>query len=169
MNNIYLTGFMSSGKTVVSGVLAKITGRELLDTDEITEKRLNMKITDIFEQFGEEYFRDEETKTLIEVSAHTNAIISTGGGMVLRAENRKIMKNTGVVVALLPDFSVIESRLSVARSTRPLLMEETEKIRKRFNDRLPLYKDCHISVIPESTPEATAEKILNLIEKEGQK
>ncbi len=167
MNNIYLTGFMASGKTSVSKHLSKLTGRAVYDTDQLIENKLNMKITDIFEQFGENYFREEETNTLKEISAAEGAIISTGGGIVLKEENRRIMKETGIIVALIPDFSAIVSRLSNARNTRPLLMDDIEKIEKRFNDRLPLYKDCHISVVPESTVEATAEKILKLTEKRG--
>lgn len=158
---------MLSGKTSVSGAMSKLTGKSLFDTDELIEKKLNMKITDIFSKFGEEYFREAETQILREVSMYDDVIISTGGGMVLKEENRRIMRETGIIISLLPDFSVIESRLKTARATRPLLMEDTNKIRKRFNLRLPFYEDCDISIKPnlDSTPESVAQKICELIQK----
>ena len=76
------------------------------------------------------------------------------------------MKKNGIIVSLIPDFSVIESRLFAARQTRPLLMEETEKIKKRYEHRLPLYRDCDIEINPTSSesPADTAKRILERIE-----
>jgi len=165
MNNICITGFMSSGKTVVSKELAKLSGRVVIDTDEMIEKELNMKINDIFSRFGEEYFRQQETRILEMALEADDAIISTGGGIVLSEYNRKIMRRNGVIVAIIPDFSVIESRIITARETRPLLREENDKIKKRFFDRLPLYRDCDVEVNPDigDTPTEIAEYILERI------
>lgn len=165
MNNICITGFMSSGKTVVSKELAKLSGRVVIDTDEMIEKELNMKINDIFSRFGEEYFRKQETRILEKALETKDAIISTGGGIILSEHNRRIMRKNGIIVAIIPDFSLIESRIITARETRPLLREENDKIRKRFFDRLPLYKDCDIEVNPDKadTPSLIAEYILERI------
>lgn len=165
MNNLCITGFMSSGKTVVSSELARLTGRTMLDTDSMIENKLKMKITDIFANFGEDYFRKEESLILIEALKYDNAIISTGGGIILSDVNIQNMKNNGIIISLIPDFSVIESRLAIARATRPLLMEETEKIKKRFYDRLPQYKKCDIEINPgiNDTPEMIARNILERI------
>lgn len=166
MNNIYITGFMSSGKTVVSSELSRITGKGLMDTDDMIEKSLNMKIKDIFSEKGEEYFRKVESETLLRASVADGAIISTGGGIVLSGYNRSIMHKTGIIATLLPDFSVIEERLELARATRPLLMEDISLIRKRFEDRLPLYKDCdfEIPVDNSMTPEDVAREIIKRID-----
>jgi len=165
MNNIYLTGFMSSGKTVISKELSKIMKKTLYDTDAMIESELGMKITDIFAQFGEEYFRDVESRMLESVSKMNGVIVSTGGGIVLRSENRRIMHESGVIASLLPDFSVIEARLETARATRPLLNDELPVIKKRFEDRLPLYKDCdfEINVDNEHAPEEFAGMLAELI------
>ena len=166
MNNIIVTGFMASGKTTVSKELSRLMSKILIDTDDEIVKRLDTSIVDIFDKFGEEYFRKKETEILKTVLRSTDAVISTGGGIVLKQENRRLMKESGIVISLIPDFSVIESRLSSARKTRPLLMEETEKIKKRYYDRLPLYRDCDIEInpSPDETPAETAKHILERID-----
>ncbi len=167
MNNIFLTGFMSSGKTVISAELAKITGRALIDTDELVEKTEGMTITEIFFRYGEEYFRNAETKILGIAAKEDGAIISTGGGIVLREENRKIMRENGIIAALMPEFSVIQARLDGARATRPLLNEELDKIKERFYTRLPLYEQCDIEVkvSDEKSPHEFAVEIAESLKK----
>lgn len=166
MNNIYLTGFMSSGKTTVSKLLSETLNKPLYDTDDLIINKTNLTINDIFLEFGEEYFRELETEILEDVSKKENAIISTGGGIILRDKNRKIMHETGKIIYLNAEFSVIEERLENARKSRPLLMEETEKIRKRFDDRQPLYKDCdfEIKIKKDMTPEKIADIIISYLE-----
>lgn len=165
MNNIYLTGFMATGKTTVSRILSELSSKALYDTDYEIEKKLNLKINDIFGKFGEEYFREQEYKMLLELSSKENCIISTGGGIVLRDLNRELMKKTGIIVALIPEFNVIKSRISRASSTRPLLSDDLESIYKRYCDRLPLYKDCTYEINPkaDTTPAEIADKILKFI------
>jgi shikimate kinase len=89
--NLILCGMMGAGKTTVAKALAKLTGYQSYDTDaEIVKKHGN--ISDIFARFGEEYFRDLETQTVKELVNEQNAIISVGGGLVLRQENVEILK-----------------------------------------------------------------------------
>lgn len=166
MNNIYLTGFMSSGKTTVSKLLSETLNKPLYDTDNLIINKTNLTINDIFLKFGEEYFRELETEILEEVSKKENAIISTGGGIILRDRNRQIMHETGKIIYLNAEFSVIEERLENARKSRPLLMEETEKIRKRFDDRQPLYKDCdfEIKITKDMTPKKITDIIISYLE-----
>lgn len=166
MNNIYLTGFMSSGKTTVSKLLSETLNKPLYDTDNLIINKTNLTINDIFLKFGEEYFRELETEILEEVSKKENAIISTGGGIILRDRNRQIMHETGKIIYLNAEFSVIEERLENSRKSRPLLMEETEKIRKRFDDRQPLYKDCdfEIKITKDMTPKKIADIIISYLE-----
>ncbi len=166
MNNIYLTGFMSSGKTTVSMLLSETLNKPLYDTDDLIINKTNLTINDIFLEFGEEYFRGLETEILEDVSKKENAIISTGGGIILRDKNRQIMHQTGKIIYLNADFSVIEERLENARKSRPLLMEETEKIKKRFDSRQPLYKDCdfEIKITKDMTPKKITDIIISYLE-----
>ena len=166
MNNIYITGFMSSGKTTVSKLLSNKLNKPLYDTDELIVNKTNLTINDIFLKFGEEYFRECETETLTEISKEEFAVISTGGGIILRDKNRRIMYETGKIIYLNAEFSVIEERLENARKSRPLLREETEKIKNRYEKRQPLYKDCdlEIKITKDMTPEQIAEKIVSYLE-----
>lgn len=165
MNNIYITGFMSSGKTTVSKILSNICSKELYDTDAEIEKKLGMKTSEIFDKFGQEHFRKVESETLFELSKKDNCIISTGGGIVIDANNRQIMKNSGIIICIMPEFSVIESRLETAKLTRPLLNQDTELIKNLYDSRLDYYNDCSFMITPDenTTPEEIADQINILI------
>ena len=164
--NIVLTGFMASGKSEISKAISKITGRICLDTDDIVEKNVGMTINEIFAKHGEEYFRSAEGEAVKEAASETNAVIATGGGVVLNSENIEILRKTGVIVNLAPDFEVIEERLHKAAATRPLLQnQDIEAVRKRFNARLPFYANCDkkIHIVNGKTPMQYAKEILDLV------
>lgn len=145
--NIVLTGFMASGKTQISKCIAKMSGFNLIDTDQLIVERMNMSINEIFEKMGESEFRKIESDIIREVSELDNVIISTGGGVVLNKENMDNLRKNGVIVNLAPSFDVIVARLENARRTRPLLKDDDiSQIEKRFNDRLPFYADCDIKI-----------------------
>ena len=91
--NIFLIGMMGSGKSSVGYSLSKCLHNTFYDLDKEVEKRFNLSIKDIFSEYGEELFRKEENALLKEVDGSSNIIISTGGGVVLLEENRKILKN----------------------------------------------------------------------------
>lgn len=140
--NVILIGFMGAGKTSVGYHLAKRLGYQQIDTDEIIEKKSGMKISDIFEQKGEEYFRQLETTTLKELKQTMNEkVISTGGGLPLWEENASILKEMGFVVYLSTSERTVMERLKGDRK-RPLLQGEhpEEKIRKLLEYRRPLYE-----------------------------
>ena len=145
--NIVLTGFMASGKTQISKCIAKMSGFNLIDTDQLIVERMNMSINEIFEKMGESEFRKIESDIIREVSELDNIVISTGGGVVLNKENMDNLRKNGVIVNLAPSFDVIVARLENARMTRPLLKDDDiSQIEKRFNDRLPFYADCDIKI-----------------------
>ena len=98
--NIVLTGFMSSGKTVVGKRLSGLLNMGFIDTDAEIEKNAQMKISDIFERFGEDYFRNLETDTISRVAKLDLMVISTGGGAVMREENISALSRNGVLVNL---------------------------------------------------------------------
>lgn len=165
--NIVLTGFMASGKTEIGKAAAEISRRTLIDTDELIVSKTNMTINEIFEKYGEEYFRELERGAVKEAAAAVNAVISTGGGTVLDTRNIDELRKTGVIFNLNPDFSVIKSRLENARKTRPLLKSDSvENIEKRFNARKRFYDNCDykVRVTNGRTPRSYAMEILKIMD-----
>lgn len=119
-SNIYMIGFMGTGKSTISRKLAAMIGYREIDTDYEISKNENMRIPEIFEKHGEEYFRNLETEFLKEMQKKEKCIISCGGGMVLRKENVELMKQNGVVVLLTATPETILSRVERGKD-RPIL------------------------------------------------
>jgi shikimate kinase len=120
LNNIFIVGLMGSGKTSVGKLFAKRTGRLFIDTDNEIIKESDMTITEIFNKFGENHFRDLEHKVLSKAKSIENHVISTGGGVILKLENIKIMKNSGTIIFLDVDVETQLSRVK-NKKNRPLL------------------------------------------------
>jgi shikimate kinase len=142
--NIVLIGFMGCGKSTIGRELHQRLGYPLVDMDHEIEKRAGKPITRIFAQDGEAAFRDMETALLRELNDPDapRRIISTGGGVVGRQENRELLKHLGYVVWLHAPPAVILERTGKNRS-RPLLQTEdpAEKIRSLMAERQPLYQE----------------------------
>jgi len=142
MSNVVLTGFMGSGKSSVAIKLSYRLKKAMLDTDRIIEKRQGKKITEIFEQDGEDAFRQMETETLRSLKESSkNDIISVGGGTPMREENRALMKEIGTVVYLRVTPETVYERVK-ADNNRPLLQCEDpqSRIRELLEKRGPLYE-----------------------------
>lgn len=119
--NIVLIGFMGSGKTTVAAELSKELNMTAVDTDVMIVERECSTINEIFATHGEKYFRDLETTTIKELEmAAENTIISVGGGLPVKEENQRYLKNIGMVVYLRAKVDTLEKRL-LGDSTRPLL------------------------------------------------
>ena len=114
LTNIVLVGMPGSGKTTVGGELAALLGRELVDTDELVERKAGRSIPDIFAVSGEAAFRDLEQKAVFDAGSMQGKVIATGGGAVLRPENRLSLAANGFVVYLRRDTD------RLAREGRPL-------------------------------------------------
>ncbi len=158
--NVSLIGFMGSGKSSVGRELARMRSMEFIDTDELIEKRMNMSIPDIFSTLGEERFRDIESETLFSLRGLDNIIISCGGGIVLRDENRRFLVNETECFWLYT--SAVESLNRITDNSRPLLSgdDRYKKAHELFEKRKPLYaQTCTALVISEGNPENTAEHI----------
>jgi len=151
-DNIVLVGYMAAGKTTIGNALAEKTGRILIDTDQMIEKEQGKKISQIFAESGEQAFRDMETELLERLSKNTaNAIISTGGGIVLRKENAKLLKKMGKVFYLKCSPEETFKRVK-NDTTRPLLSSESEvalreKIETMTEKRMPYYENASDAVI----------------------
>ncbi len=170
--NIVLTGFMASGKTEVSKAIAELSDYTLIDTDDMIIKKTDMSINEIFASHGEQYFRQLEKKAVREASDIENAVIATGGGVVLDKENISVLRKNGIIFNLAPEFYVIAERIDAARKTRPLMQNESiADIEKRFNERLPFYDDCDhkIKVVNDRTPRSYAMEILKIMDIENKK
>lgn len=132
--NIVLTGMPSSGKTTVGNLIAKDLHRPIFDTDDLIIKRANCQISEIFAEHGEEYFRDLESSVIAEeVAPLTGAVVSTGGGAILRAENVKNLKKNGKVIFLDRELSLL-----TPTSDRPTA-SDYEAMKKRFEQRYDIY------------------------------
>ncbi len=99
-HNIFLVGFMGAGKTTVSKYLSTMLALERVELDELIVQKEGMTISSIFEEYGEEYFRNCESNALLELQKRSQLVVSCGGGIVLRDENIANMKRNGRVVLL---------------------------------------------------------------------
>ena len=120
MNNIYLIGFMGSGKSAVCSRLHELTGMEVVEMDAILADNEKMTINDIFATKGEEYFRDKETELLTQLSDESRKAVSCGGGAILRPQNVSLMKESGKIILLAAKPETIYNRLK-DNDDRPLL------------------------------------------------
>ena len=141
MKNIVLVGFMGTGKTVTAKALAKRLGLRYVSIDDLIEKKENKKISDIFAENGEEYFRKIESEAIREAAAIEGVVIDAGGGAVIKEENVKNLKKTGVIICLTATPDVILQRTK-NQAHRPLLNvpDPKSKIEELLAKRLPYYK-----------------------------
>ena len=120
MKNIFLIGYMGTGKSTVAAHMATECGMEVLEMDAMIAGREGMSISDIFAKQGEEYFREVETKLLQEICLQENKVVSCGGGIVLRQQNVEAMRQGGKIVMLSAKAETILERVKDDHS-RPLL------------------------------------------------
>lgn len=140
---IFLIGYMGTGKTTIGKELKKRLRFKLVDLDQLIEKNEGVTIKEMMAKHSETYFRDVETKTLMSLEGENKLIVSCGGGVILREENRKFMKENGVVVLLEASPEQIFNRIKHDTS-RPLLAGNmtVEYISEMKSKRDPLYKDA---------------------------
>ena len=140
MNNICLIGFMGSGKSSIAREISRKYNKEHIELDELIESRAAKTIGKIFETYGEQYFRTLETNTLESLECE-NAIISCGGGIVLKRENVQQLKKLGTVIWLKAEPATIYDRIKNA-SNRPLLKGNMtlEYIETLLNSRIEKYE-----------------------------
>jgi len=149
MKNLILIGFMGVGKTTVGRLLAKEKGMRFLDTDDRIVSEQGTDIPDIFSRYGEPYFRDLETDLLKRMQEDTkNTVVSVGGGMPVREENRMLLRSLGCVIYLTATKETILRRVHNDGS-RPMLNGEDleEKVDQLMNAREHFYRQAaHIYI-----------------------
>ncbi|MGI8933062.1 MAG: shikimate kinase [Phormidesmis sp.] len=163
--NLYLVGMMGAGKTTVGRKLAKRLGYRFLDTDALIEQTAGQPITDLFAQTGEAAFRALETQVLAQVSAHTQLVVATGGGIVTQPMNWSHLRH-GVVIWLDVPVPVLVSRLS-GDISRPLLKDAdiTTKLEALLAERGDHYALADIRIAYEARSIGkTCDRILSAIQ-----
>jgi shikimate kinase len=156
--NIILIGFMGSGKSSIGKRVAKQLGFQFLDTDHLASERAGLSITEIFAQRGEAAFREVETSVLVSLGHLKRCVVSTGGGIVIREENRRLLREMGFVVGLTATEDVIFERVS-RNDKRPLLQTEDPRktLSELFAARLPFYREtAHFTLDTTILPHAEA-------------
>lgn len=165
VKNIFLTGFMGCGKSSVGRLLSSRLGRQFVDLDEAVVLDAAASINEIFSSLGEPAFRELESQALTRISKLAAVVVSTGGGAVLAAQNRTLMRQSGSIVNLTAGVEAIASRLYGDRQ-RPLLKENAsiERLRTMLEGREPYYADADLRIdTTEKTVEAVVAEILHSI------
>lgn len=165
MPHLHLIGYRGSGKTTVGAALGVRLGWPFVDADVVLEAGAGMTIREIFAAEGEPGFRDRETATLRKLVAGPEAVIATGGGIVLRPENRELLR-TGFVVWLTAEPELLWHRIQIDPTTgdrRPNLTTTggLDEVRSVLTAREPLYRaTAHLITDASRSPELVATDIL---------
>lgn len=172
MRHLYLIGYRGSGKSSVGAIVAARLGRPFVDADTLLEADAGKNIRDIFAAEGEAGFRDRETTTLRKLAAGEPAVIATGGGVILRHENRELLRSTGFAVWLNAPAELLWDRISIDPTTaarRPNLAGGgLEEVRGLLAVREPLYSaTAHAVVDATRSPEEVAGDILTAVGEPG--
>ena len=164
---VFFVGFMVAGKTSVSRRLARSCGVASVDLDGYIERREGKPINQMFVEIGEEGFRAMETAVLDEFAEKDPMLISCGGGIVLRPENREILKSKGFVVYLQVTAEQAYERIGDV-STRPNF-RDLPTARKTIQARLPMYEevaDAMVDTVGKNIP-TVAREVRQVLEQEG--
>ncbi len=147
MGNIYIVGFMGTGKTVVGREVARQLNQRFVDLDLLIEERQKRKIRQIFAKDGEAHFRKLEKQALLEVSQAGDLVVSCGGGIVLDKQNIQVMKDMGVMICLACQPEVILQRTQGYKH-RPLLNvdDPTKAIKELLEVRAPFYAQADYTI-----------------------
>jgi shikimate kinase len=140
---LFFVGMMGSGKTTLGRIVAQVLQYDFIEMDMVIEERLGISIKEIFENYGEEYFRKEEKKLLEEICLKQKCVISCGGGVFTNSENIEKISKSGIAIFLNVSSRVLEERLS-GDEKRPLLKENS--IHKILLKRIPFYTQAHVMV-----------------------
>lgn len=168
--NIVLCGMMGVGKSSVGIKISELTRRRWFDTDVMITDR-HGRISDIFEYYGEPYFRSLETQITRELSVQDGLVISTGGGLVLKPENSELLKKNGKIVFLRASFETLLERVR-ADESRPLLKntgKTAEALGTLLAERTPVYEHVadHIVDTDGKTADEVAAEIVALTGEQG--
>jgi len=164
---IVLVGLMGVGKSTVGRKLAEMLETEFVDADEEIETAAQRSIAEMFEEFGETYFRDGERRVIGRLIEEGGGVIATGGGAFVDAETRALILEKAIAVWIHSSIDILVERTS-RRNTRPLLRngDPKEILTRLYKEREPFYSQAQIRVESENAPHAeTARAILEAVDK----
>ena len=170
LNRVFLVGPMGAGKSTIGKYLARHLGLEFVDTDTEIEERTGADIPWIFDVEGEEGFRDREQQVVEEMTARDNIVLATGGGVVLRPENRRVLGARGFVIYL---YATVDEQVRRTRRARrrPLLQkgDPEEVLRGLMSIRDPLYREIadHIIETDGCSPRTVAQRLVRELQEDG--
>jgi shikimate kinase len=169
---IVLVGMMGAGKSSIGKRLAAWLGLPFVDADAEIEAAANASIDEIFERYGEEYFRDGERRVIQRLLDGKPKVLATGGGAFMNPETRAAINAAGIAIWLKADFNVLMSRVR-RRSNRPLLKtgDPAETMRRLMAERYPVYAEAPIHIESREVAHETvlAEIVAALVDRlEGQ-
>jgi len=144
---IVLVGMMGVGKSTVGRKLAQTLGLTFHDADDEIEKAARLTITEIFDKFGEEYFRDGERRVMARLMDGGRSVVATGGGAFCQEDTRELILDKGIAVWLDSDVDTLVERVG-RKDTRPLLRDgdPREIIGRLRAEREPHYSQAHVSI-----------------------
>ncbi len=162
--NIVLTGFMGTGKSTAGKLAADRLDLEFVDTDEIIQSRMQKTVSDIFLNYGEEYFREKEKQIIREYAGRSSQVIATGGGAVLNPENMDNLRMNGLIILLKARPEVIYRNVSKS-SNRPLLKSQNplERIKELLEKRDSFYRNSDREIdVSDITVEEVVDRIIRM-------
>ncbi|MEM6380095.1 MAG: shikimate kinase [Bacteroidota bacterium] len=168
-DNIYLIGFMGSGKSTIGQLLAKELSYQWLDLDELIVQRNQMSVRKIFAKYGERFFRKEEATVLRNTLEKENTVISCGGGTPCFEKNMDWINKHGISVFIDPSIEVIFHRLIKGQEKRPLLKDKNGLELKAFiadklQARRPIYEQAHIHFLQDQENVDAVQPIIKQIQ-----
>lgn len=168
--NIVLVGLMGAGKSCIGRKLAARLGLPFVDADAEIEKAAGCAISEIFQQHGEQAFRDGERRVIARLLEDGPKVVATGGGAYMDPKTRKTIARRAVSVWLRADLDLLVRRTS-RRNTRPLLRtgDPREILGRLIDERYPVYAKADITVDSEDAPpEKTVKRVLDALAAHGQ-
>ena len=151
--NIYLVGMMGAGKTSIGRLLSKRSRRRFYDSDHVIEERTGVTIPTIFDLEGEQSFRDREEAVIAELARLSNIVLATGGGAILRENNRQVLCSSGIIVYLRGSVEDLWRRTRKDKN-RPLLLTDNprQKLAEIYSVRDPIYSSVADIIIETGNP-----------------
>lgn len=162
--NVSLIGYRGAGKSTIAKLLAERTGFALRDLDALIVTKAGMSIPKIVEKFGWDHFRDLESAVLAAVVKGENQVLDCGGGIILREENRRLLKAAGPVIWLTADIPTIVARIGGDKQ-RPSLTGKTitDEVKEVLAEREPWYRETATFIF--STEAETPETVVQAVQK----
>jgi shikimate kinase len=163
---IVLVGLMGAGKSCIGRRLAARLGIAFVDADAEIEQAAGCSIAEIFEKYGEPYFRDGERRVMTRLLHGTPSILAAGGGAFLDPETRTLIRDTAISVWLKADLDTLSQRTK-GRSHRPLLngKDSRDVLAKLIDARYPVYAEADITVESgNDNPTVTCGRVLSAVE-----